>query len=441
MCKMTEKLSSKDYLNGIDWAINAIHSNSLEYSDAANYFIIVLELNMVPDLNRLNSLLEGFINKFPVLTGRIRRDIINLAPYWKYENNKKINAADIVSTVYDKTGNEPVKHITEFCNEPMSRDHILFRVLCLKNSSLLAVKFDHRLFDGRGAEGFLSLLQREWLGKDIFKETNNRKNPSHLNRWMDKLSSGKIFNRRIIKLLDNKIPINLSRSYSGKPVKYSYFNITFDEENTKRIISKANSEAGMFMLIPYLLVKFVKSFHSLISHPGICGEDYIIPVTVDQRLNSEVLKNVFHNNWSMIFLRLPSKEIENGDSRLYELIKRQLYDNVNNKYPLHMKNVNYLMRILPSKLMYKMSINFLKGTGGSFSFSFLKESVYEFSNFMDTEVINLYHIPNIPKHPGIGLFFTIFNNKLNATFCYINSILNDRKLNLIKKSLKDLAEN
>ena len=80
----------------------------------------------------------------------------------------------------------------------------------------------------------------------------------------------------------------------------------------------------------------------------------------------------------------------------------------------------------------------LKGTAGSFSFSFLKDSVYEHDNFMNTKIVNMYHIPNIPIQPGIGLFITSFGGKINAVLSFIDSILSDNEIELIKQNINKL---
>ena len=158
---------------------------------------------------------------------------------------------------------------------------------------------------------------------------------------------------------------------------------------------------------------------------------------IDQRQNEEVLKKVFFNNWSMIFFKISQDDIETP-SELIKSIKEQMYDNISSGYSMHPTNANYLMRILPLGLMHKLMNRIMKGTGGSFSFSFIKDSVYEHDTFMDSRILNIYHIPNIPIQPGIGLFFSSFGGKINAVLSFIESILSDSEIDLIEKNINSL---
>ena len=92
---MREK-RKKNYLNGIDWSMNAIHKNSLKFTCSGNDFIIVMELEDVPAHEKLSSLLLKFVSKFPLLTGTTSRNFLNLAPYWKYNGNTVLDNFPIV---------------------------------------------------------------------------------------------------------------------------------------------------------------------------------------------------------------------------------------------------------------------------------------------------------------------------------------------------------
>jgi len=429
------RFKRKNYLNGIDWTMNAIHLNSQKHTSSSNDFIIVMELQNIPDCKKLDLLLRTCIRKFPLLKGHPSRGI-NLAPYWKY-NDSIVLEKNILSIVNIKNEHSISNNICEFSNEPMNTDFALFRLFMVDNKSFLAAKFDHRLFDGRGAEGFLSLVQREWLELDTFTESNNKKNPSQLKNWGDKFTSGKVFNRTMKLKMENCIPESLSKPVTKETLSYSHNLITYNKVESAKLLENANKHAGLFMTMPFILANFIMCFHAILKKRGQTSGNYIIPVTIDQRQNKEVLKQVFFNNWSMIFFRISQEELK-SPIKIIESIKEQMFENMSNKFSFHMTNSSYLMRILPLRIMNKLMTWMLKGTTGSFSFSFLKESVYEFNNFMDTEILNLYHIPNMPVQPGIGLFFSSFDGKINAVLSYIESILSDQELAYIEKILKGL---
>ncbi len=60
----------------------------------------------------------------------------------------------------------------------------------------------------------------------------------------------------------------------------------------------------------------------------------------------------------------------------------------------------------------------------SFSFSYIAEQAFNLKFVHGLEVINLFHMPIVPFNPGVGVFFTRFNNKLNMIVSTFDSKLN-----------------
>jgi hypothetical protein len=58
---------------------------------------------------------------------------------------------------------------------------------------------------------------------------------------------------------------------------------------------------------------------------------------------------------------------------------------------------------------------------------------------MQEEVVNIFHLPRIPKPPGVGIFFNQFENKLNITLSYFGDLLTDDQVNQITKNLEALG--
>jgi hypothetical protein len=88
--------------------------------------------------------------------------------------------------------------------------------------------------------------------------------------------------------------------------------------------------------------------------------------------------------------------------------------------------------------MPKVSRLALRGNSGSFSFSYLKQSIYNYEDFLGKKVNNVFHLPNMPVEPGFGVFFNRFKERLNISFSYTDTILNDEDKALLLSELSPL---
>ena len=61
--------SMKRYLTGIDWVVNSIDYASKAQSGIGNHSEVILELKNPPGYKSLDTLLNDFIKKFPLLHG------------------------------------------------------------------------------------------------------------------------------------------------------------------------------------------------------------------------------------------------------------------------------------------------------------------------------------------------------------------------------------
>ena len=60
----------------------------------------------------------------------------------------------------------------------------------------------------------------------------------------------------------------------------------------------------------------------------------------------------------------------------------------------------------------------------SLSFSYIAQQAFNLKTVNDHEVLNLFHMPIVPYNPGIGVFFTRFNKKLNMVISNFDSKFN-----------------
>ena len=183
----------KRYLTGIDWIIHTIDYASKKKTGVGNMFQIVLQLEGALDETTLRECLNKFIKKFPVVNGRSTRDY-NLAPYWKIYSKEKMLPSNIKTYRLDDNAvfSKVVSTLEQGINTSFNnvQDHIVFHLIHVGKTSFLAIVFDHCLFDARGAEVFLNMLQQEQKKKTDYSNKISLVESAHLCKWKEKFEAG-----------------------------------------------------------------------------------------------------------------------------------------------------------------------------------------------------------------------------------------------------------
>lgn len=318
------------------------------------------------------------------------------------------------------------------------QEHLFFHLIYTGNKCYVAMTFDHRLFDARGAEAFLEMFQNQWENKDntfCDKDIIVPAESAHLCNWRKKFIAGKQVNRTFLKLGENAPPRVLPLPASLNNRRFRFKVIPFDKHQTGLIVENAYKEAGYLMLMPYVLASAIWIMHKLFTKRNIKSGDYVVPVSIDMRPTDKVQQEVFFNHISFLFFIVRSDEADHFPV-LIKSIKQQLYDQVKSELPRNFQEASLLMRILPLPILSNIMRLYLKGQIASFSFSNVGESAYKSSSFMGKKILNILHMPRVPVPPGIGIFFHQFQNKLNIVLSFLEGILSDEEANELIHTLQ-----
>jgi hypothetical protein len=427
----------KRYLSGSDWVIHSLDHLMKSVSGAGNISQIVLMLNAPLDEHEVRTGLNDFVGRFPVLAGRVGRDIL-LAPYWKIPAHRVRDAALTVRQVEDTAFDGPLPSLfapgsnTQFRGKD---DHLLFSLFLGRKRSALAMTFDHRIFDARGSELFLSLFQqcRDEGAAPASGDIAFTSTPA-LTGWSRKFQAGRNVNRRIIALSRASTPETLPLPAKGTG-GYRYHLLAFTGEETKRIYDQAYREAGYLMESPFLLAVIMQSMHDLLSIRLRPESSYLVPVTVDLRPGTDALQEVFFNYVSYLFYQVPVAAVADRPG-LIALLKEQMYDQVKSGFPKDLAEASLLTRIAPLPLLGRLLQLPLKGKMATFAFSHLGKSSYRHSTFMGRSVTSLFHMPRVPAPPGIGFFSNYYNGTLNLVISHLDGLLDDRDVRMLDQGIR-----
>jgi len=427
----------KRYLSGSDWVINSLDHMMKATTCAGNMALVVLAFDSVVDENEVRTQVIRFVRQFPVLQGRVSRDI-KLAPYWKIPAKTEHDVMFTVHQVDDRMSGETfLPYLEKSVNTPFQddRDHLAFHLFTGRERSMLAMAFDHRIFDARGAELFLNLFQQSVnnsgvtaAGDIVFASS------SALTQWSRKFRAGRNVNRRIMSLSKTATPAALPLPTGGNRC-YCYHLLSFTEQETRWITERAYAEAGYLMESPYLLSVIVQCMHELMVSKQMNAVSYLVPVTMDLRPGLDKLQEIFFNYVSYLFYQIPIQEI--GDRKgLIALLKQQMYDQVKSGFPKDLVEASLLTRIAPLPVLGKLLHLPMEGKMATFAFSHLGKSSYQHSLFMANKVTNMFHMPRVPVPPGLGFFSSYYNGRLNLVISFLDGLLSDGDIRTLDTGIR-----
>ena len=160
----------------------------------------------------------------------------------------------------------------------------------------------------------------------------------------------------------------------------------------------------------------------------------MLPMSVDLRGFGVSPKTIFFNQWSfspLIAKRDEHRELADWTDKL----NKQMMSNAAEKIPQSLRTASLLARILPLPIMSHFAKNIFGQTAGSIMFSFVSGSSLTRS-FNETPLLNIYHLPLMPPHPGIGVFFNSFENRINAVISYREGILSEDEIDEFTHSIE-----
>jgi hypothetical protein len=427
----------KRYLSGSDWVINTLDHLMKVSTCAGNMSQVVLQLSTSLDADEARSRITSFVRQFPVLQGRVNRDI-KLAPYWTIPAKAGRDVAFTVQSVDDRSIPDAfLPALVKSANTPFAddRDHLAFHLIAGRERCTLVMTFDHRIFDARGAELFLNLFQQS-LNNGSFDGSGDIAftSSSALTGWSKRFLAGRNVNRRIIALSRAATPEALPLP-SGEDLGFRYHVVPFSEQETAEIYERAYAESGYLMESPYLLAVIIQSVHELFVSRKMVGASYLIPVTLDVRPGREKLQEIFFNYVSYLFYQVPVDDVVDL-RRLIALLKQQMYDQVKSGFTKDIAEASLLTRIAPMPVLGKLLHLPMKGKMATFAFSHLGKSSYEHPKFMGKGIENMFHMPRVPVPPGLGFFSNYYNGRLNLVISYLDGLLSDDDVRLLDDGIR-----
>ena len=431
------------YLSGIDWIIGALNSYMCSTTPAGNHSTLILELENKIDEVSFQNRIDLICSSIPMLSSRIVRDLVNLAPYFKISKRNSVQYDFQLLNISSEKELDAVYQ--SVLNRPFSAKncYLSFSLVNCATRSLLLMTFDHRILDARGAELFLNLLscQSEESLNSTLREIKVSDAPQ-LKEWSDKFESGRTVQRKIITLTKqgcftpSKFTMNnIPKSDSANLIPCFH---SFSNREREAIEKKSEKTAGFMMETPYLLsVTAIAMFKTSESSENM---NFFVPVPIDMRTKGEAVKRTFCNHLSFMFFYFKITPQTTLEGLICE-IRKQLFTQIAEEFPENMIKAAYPGRIFPFWLLRRFMRFPFNGKMSSFVFANVGATAFDSKNIMGTGVLSLQHMPRIPTPPGVGIFFNQYRGRLNLTVTSDKNALRDRfgenlKENIVNALLK-----
>lgn len=402
---------------------------------AGNMSQVVLALDSAISPSELQKRLGWFISEFPAVNGCISRDI-NICPYWRMPGKTE---GDINFTSYNCADeSELLPLLAECANRPFKDDteHLAFHLVNMQaQKSCLAMTFDHRLFDARGAESFLGMFQ-QYLANNSGAGVSSGvalSAPAHLSEWMKKFLAGRNVNRKIISLSESPLAA-LPVSYC-KVKGFRFRLIRFSEQETKTIYDNAYRTAGYLMETPYLLSVIMQAMDGLFMSRKAEEGSYLAAATIDMRTGGDIKQELFFNHVSYLFFQA-QRDLVNNRKELANSIKLQMYDQIKTGVPRDIMEASHLTRIAPLSFFKKIIDGPLKGKIATFIFSHVSKNPLS-PELMGAKIEDVFHMPRVPVPPGLGFFSNYFNGRLNMVISYLDGLMSDDEADVLERTIAE----
>lgn len=407
-----------------------------------------LRLDSVPDLTALEKSAEHLAQAHPLLNAKTWRSPFTLLTSW---HPKRRGPGSLpVNLWFEKGARIPDgRHATEIPSEGEWVEHVLnqpigFRdglrnlhldlVLLRTGGSLLVLTWTHLLFDGKGAEFLVDALVNPPAPGAKATAPCPVPAPRHpLWRLRDLLREATPVVKRFSLLTKSRYS-----SLGGprpRPGRLRFQMLTFDKEATNRIQARVEATVGPLFSIGFYLACALRAHRAAFLNRGKDPEHYVVSIPVQVRKKGRG-GTPFQNCVTILFFALQREALESVESAAV-YAQKQFEEMTRARLDRSFSAVLELMSVIPSGLyLWFLSTQF----GGEIT-SFFHSSTGEFSarleNVFGASVTNAYHVPSVSAPPGSGLFFGLFNGRLNATFSWREGSVTSAEAASVLAALRD----
>jgi hypothetical protein len=434
---------ARRYLTGMDWVIGALHREACRNgpggSGAGAISQVVLVLDGHLDGQLLRSTIETVGRRLPLIQGRVARDWVNLAPYWKVP--RKFRPEWLRLRVLDLPANADALADRSLCDHvntalKSEAQHLSFLLIRLGSArSRLGMVFDHRLLDAWGAETFLRLLDETWQGRlDEIAPQIRQTEPAQLDHWGRRFTAGRALGGMLAGLRQDET-CALSPPAYGASRRVAFVHDCLTGGQSERFIENAGEEIGVPILLPSAAARAVLALRRVMPALPLSGSRHLVFTTLSTRTPGREWESLFFNPF--VFLPLVVKDApEKSPAEHAAALRDQFIEFLRHGMPQAMQDASALGRICPVGPLGDIMRRLGGGRVCTMYLACLRDSGFPNTSFLGLPVENLMHTPLAFSPPGINLCMTWFRGRFNLVLSHIEGSLGPAAAQAILQEFK-----
>jgi len=407
----------------------------------------VLELETLPDVESLVSLITRLPEDFPILTARVRRPWLVGLPQWQKASKPHALMLGLWSQegsagILERQGATTFSDVASLMEDIINTDlphhwhaweNVRFHLIEKADGGVsLVFSWSHLILDGVGAELFLQEMVRLAGGSSYGRlPPYSAAAAADTRGWGERYKTVPPMVWRFYELLAK--PFGCLGSRKFVPGRTHYQVVTLTREQTAEVARRAAAVSGPMINMPFHLACAMRAHWRVFQHRGTMPESLMACVPIQVRKKGAP-PPVFQNHITMFFGMLDAGELETLDGSaksLKEQHERFLRDRLGDAF----LDMMWLMRPLPPRQHIQFIHFQMKGLYSSFYHSNTGVFAPEMDTFLGARIGNAYHIPGISNPPGTGIFANEKHGRLVLTLCWKEGALSKEEQSLFMGQL------
>ncbi len=404
----------------------------------------VLELDRLPDQERVRGALRRVLAKHPLLVATPRRDWKTLLPYWSVPVPPD---GGLPLSLWSETGSparlqgaastrDALKLLREVMMQPLvqvgghpcnARLEVVER---RAGGCLVVLSWSHLLIDGKGAELFLTELGRLCDGVDL---PDDPPTPPRLSvGWLAKFLQTRPAMNHLAGLQETGTP-----SLGGPRPRQGggfYEVLTLSAQETAAVRKRIETLGVALFPFTFYVACVARAHDRVFRHRGKQPPGYGISVPIQTRKRG-ARGPLFHNHVAVLYFN-PRREHLDTLEATTAAMKTQFASMTRKKISESFDAVLNLMRRVPTWIFLWIIRAQFKGEICTCFHSYTGAFAPDLRVFAGGRITNAYHLPCLGTPPGTGIFFGERDDRLNVTLSWREGALDDTERQLMVAQLR-----
>lgn len=396
----------------------------------------VLELDTLPDFDRLREICARMVEKHPLLVSTVHRNWRTWLPYLRIPARREVPLP--LRFWETEETRLPVALLTRIAGEPLEHQGIPFRVRlhAVKRPGgrcLIGLAWSHLILDGKGAELLLAEIARLCDGVDVPDAIPAPPARALSMRELVKKSKGSI--HRFSDL--EKIGIASLGGPKPRAGRCAYQVITLSEGDTALLASRAGRMTGALFPLAFCVACAARAHDRVFENRPWQPPGYIASVPIQTRRRG-AHGPLFHNHVSVLFFSIMREQLASLETAAAAM-KQQFAGMARARLDESFNAVLEMMVRLPSRLFMRIVRWRFKGEVCSFYHSHTGPFAPDLDTFAGARIANAFHLPCLATPPGTGIFFSERGGRTTVVFTWRNGCLSDgERRAMVRQTLEDL---